>query len=149
MKAATAVATKARAYNGPERRALLKSSALEIETSMLQGVVEKVLTSLVTAQVPKLIHDGVQQAIVEVQKGKVKEQKQEGSKQNGIREPGPTGKCRDVWNLLNEISKHEQVSAPRARELAKMRGWNERNATIEFYRWKRFHGYSSTTETRQ
>lgn len=149
MKAVTNAGTKARAYNGPDRRTLLKSSPLEIEASMLQGVVEQVITRLVTAQVPKLIHEGVQQAIVEVQKEKTKEAKQTTSNQNGIKEPGPTGKCRAVWDMLNEVSKREQVSALRARELAKLHGWNERNATIEFYRWKRFHGYSAISETRQ
>lgn len=60
--------------------------------------------------------------------------------QNGVQEPAP-GKCRDVWDALDEFENPRQVSLADALALAIDKGFNPNNARIEFYRWRIFNGY--------
>lgn len=66
--------------------------------------------------------------------------------QNGITMPSIGGKCRAVWDaisaLLAELEEGKQVTAKMVKDLAADEGWNANNASIEFYRWRKFHGFT-------
>lgn len=141
-------------YKGPERRAAHK--AMEIGVKQLEGMVEKVVTDLVAQRMPEVIHEGVHKAITEAQRVTTPSAAQiaqaqadalhRARTQNGVKEPGVEGKCRDAWNALSVLSQKEPVTVASARAVAQANGWNERNTVIEFYRWKRFHGYQAPAQ---
>lgn len=60
---------------------------------------------------------------------------------NGIKQPSIGGACRSVWDACTEmqaldISKPLTVKQVKAH--AATMGWNENNAVIEFYRWRKW-----------
>lgn len=55
---------------------------------------------------------------------------------NGVKMPGP-GACREVWEYL---SKHGDMMPAAIKAVAASHGWNENNASIELYQWRKFHG---------
>lgn len=67
--------------------------------------------------------------------------------QNGVTRPSAGGKCRAVWDaldeLLAELEEGEHVTAKMVKDLAADEGWNVNNASIEFYRWRKFNGFTS------
>jgi len=62
--------------------------------------------------------------------------------QNGVRRPGPEGKCGQAWSLFDETSTKLGQPTPIAdvMDIAKERGLNEANVRTEYARWKKFHG---------
>lgn len=64
---------------------------------------------------------------------------------NGVRRP-IKGKCAEVWATLTAMQEISETDAPititEVRALAEAHGWNINNATIEFYGWRKFHGYN-------
>lgn len=63
---------------------------------------------------------------------------------NGVRKP-IKGKCAEVWAMLTamqELHPHAAINIADVRALAETQGWNINNATIEFYGWRKFHGYN-------
>lgn len=62
--------------------------------------------------------------------------------QNGIKRPSAGGRCRAVWDAMDEYRANEGVlpDAKFVRALAVENGWNPNNASIEFYQWRKFNG---------
>ena len=64
---------------------------------------------------------------------------------NGVRKP-IKGKCAEVWATLTAVQEISENNTPltisEVKELAATHGWNLNNATIEFYGWRKFHGYN-------
>lgn len=62
--------------------------------------------------------------------------------QNGIKRPSIGGKCRAIWDALDEYRAEtgELPTSKTVKELAADSGWNPNNASIEFYQWRKFHG---------
>ncbi|MBC9053185.1 hypothetical protein IAP83_01625 [Pseudomonas aeruginosa] len=58
--------------------------------------------------------------------------------QNGVKRPGP-GKCLEVWEYLDQ---HGNLTPKDLKPVAAEKGWNENNALIELYGWRRFNGIS-------
>ncbi|MBZ0330020.1 hypothetical protein KZO25_06765 [Halomonas sp. ANAO-440] len=56
--------------------------------------------------------------------------------QNGVKRPGP-GKCLEVWEWLDE---NGNCMPKNLRPVAAEKGWNENNAQIELYQWRKFNG---------
>lgn len=56
--------------------------------------------------------------------------------QNGVKRPGP-GKCLEVWEWLDE---NGNCMPKDLRPVAAEKGWNENNALIELYQWRKFNG---------
>lgn len=56
--------------------------------------------------------------------------------QNGVKRPGP-GKCLEVWEYLDQ---HGNMMPKDLKQIAAEKGWNENNALIEMYGWRRFNG---------
>ncbi len=63
---------------------------------------------------------------------------------NGARQPGEGTKCRAVWDGLEGIAGVDEstVTVGDARKMAETNGWNMNNTVIEFYQWRKFHGFS-------
>jgi hypothetical protein len=62
---------------------------------------------------------------------------------NGVKRPREGGLCAAVWAALDSMHAAGVVpTAKDVRELATAKGWNQSNASIEFYQWKRFMGMS-------
>lgn len=70
--------------------------------------------------------------------------------QNGVKRPSAGGKCRAVWDaldeLLSELEAGEAVTAKMVKDLAADEGWNANNASIEFYNWRKFNGISGRSK---
>lgn len=62
---------------------------------------------------------------------------------NGIKMPGP-GACREVWEYL---SKHGDMMPAAIKAVAEQHGWNQNNASIELYQWRKFHGVKRAAKT--
>ena len=71
--------------------------------------------------------------------------------QHGIRQPGKGGKCRAVWDAMDDLVKNRKVgkndlygakdiAVADARILAGKNDWNVNNTVIEFYQWRKFNG---------
>ena len=56
--------------------------------------------------------------------------------QNGVMRPGP-GKCLEVWEYLDQ---HGNMMPKDLKPIAGEKGWNENNALIELYQWRKFNG---------
>jgi len=61
---------------------------------------------------------------------------------NGVKRPSAGGKCRQVWDALDEFraSKKTVPTVSDAKAIATEAGWNVSNAAIEFYQWRKFNG---------
>ncbi len=73
-----------------------------------------------------------------------KTSKERSEVRNGVRKP-IKGKCAEVWAMLTamqELHPHAAINIADVRALAETQGWNLNNATIEFYGWRKFHGYN-------
>lgn len=62
--------------------------------------------------------------------------------QNGVRRPGPDGKCGRVWALADHLSAALGHAVPISSllEAGKAEELNESNVRTEYARWKKFHG---------
>lgn len=64
---------------------------------------------------------------------------------NGVRKP-IRGLCADVWAACTELHNADTDTPPtlaQIKERAVQMGWNINNATIEFYGWRKFHGFNA------
>jgi hypothetical protein len=61
---------------------------------------------------------------------------------NGVKRPSAGGKCRAVWDALDQYQAEEKEvpTASIVKMITEDEGWNPNNATIEFYQWRKFHG---------
>lgn len=59
---------------------------------------------------------------------------------NGVTRPSIGGKCRDVWDMLDEIGSN--ATAKQAREEAAKRGYDKTTTMVQFYKWRKFNGIS-------
>ena len=66
---------------------------------------------------------------------------------NGIKRPSVGGKCRAVWDAMDELrdANGTPPTAKQVKEMATERGWNPNNASIEFYQWRKFNGITGRT----
>jgi len=64
---------------------------------------------------------------------------------NGVRRPAPGGLCAAVWAWLDE---HRDATSADVKAQAEKVGWNQSNASIEFYGWRRFMGLNKPRKTR-
>lgn len=61
--------------------------------------------------------------------------------QNGIVRPSVGGKCRAIWDACDALYAKGTMPMPKViKELAQANGWNENNAVIEMYQWRKFNG---------
>ena len=61
--------------------------------------------------------------------------------QNGIIRPSEGGKCRQIWDACDAIAAAGSTPMPKLiKAVAANNGWNENNAVIEMYQWRKFHG---------
>lgn len=62
--------------------------------------------------------------------------------QNGIKRPSIGGKCRAIWDALDEYRAEtgELPTSKTVKELAADEGWNPNNASIEYYQWRKYNG---------
>ena len=62
--------------------------------------------------------------------------------QNGVKRPSAGGMCRAVWDYC-DATRTPDGTAPtvkQVKEYAVTQGWNENNASIEYYQWRKFNG---------
>jgi hypothetical protein len=60
---------------------------------------------------------------------------------NGIKQPSIGGACRNVWDACSEMQALDPATPLKVKQVkthAATMGWNESNAVIEFYRWKKW-----------
>lgn len=60
---------------------------------------------------------------------------------NGIKQPSIGGACRSVWDACTEMQALNPATPLKVKQVkdhAVTMGWNENNAVIEFYRWKKW-----------
>jgi hypothetical protein len=57
---------------------------------------------------------------------------------NGVKRPSAGGMCRAVWDACDAIG--PSATAKDVKKLAETNGWNQNNASIEFYQWRKFNG---------
>lgn len=68
--------------------------------------------------------------------------------QNGVRRPLPDSLCGQVWTALDQMHAAGVVPTGKdVKELAVAKSWNQSNASIEFYQWRRFMGLSKPRVT--
>jgi hypothetical protein len=62
-------------------------------------------------------------------------------KRNGIKQPSIGGACRSVWDACAKMQALDPATPLKVKQVkahAVTMGWNENNAVIEFYRWKKW-----------
>lgn len=65
----------------------------------------------------------------------------EREERNGIKRPSVGGTCRAIWDAMDElVAQGETPTAKIVRSMATEYNWNENNASIEFYQWRKFNG---------
>lgn len=57
---------------------------------------------------------------------------------NGVTRPSIGGKCRAVWDMLDELG--DDVTAKQARTKAAELGFDKTTTMVQFYRWRKFNG---------
>lgn len=55
---------------------------------------------------------------------------------NGVKRPRPGGLCAAVWQWLDQ---HPDAKLADVRAAANKKSWNQNNASIEFYGWRKFN----------
>jgi hypothetical protein len=63
---------------------------------------------------------------------------------NGVKRPAPGGLCAAVWEALDQMHAAKvEITAQAVRDLATAKGWNQSNASIEMYQWRKFMGLNT------
>lgn len=65
--------------------------------------------------------------------------KVEREERNGVKRPRAGGACAAVWEYLDQ---HGNMQPKDLKPVAAEKGWNENNALIELYGWRKFMGLS-------
>lgn len=62
--------------------------------------------------------------------------------QNGVKRPSIGGVCRAVWDACDafRLQTGRSPMPKEIKELAAEEGWNQNNASIEMYQWRKFNG---------
>ena len=68
----------------------------------------------------------------------------EREQRNGVKRPRVGGACAAVWAWLDQNPDSQLADV---REVASRNRWNQNNATIEFYAWRRFNRASGPSAT--
>jgi len=68
---------------------------------------------------------------------------------NGVKRPSIGGKCRIVWDYCDTYMKEHNTSPmpKHMKETALLQGWNENNAILEMYQWRKFNGLTKKSKT--
>lgn len=117
---------------------------VEVKAIPFADTIEHEVEAVVLAKLAPAIHDaihvGVQQALAKAtQPPQAKEVARE--EQHGVRRPKAGGRCDQVWQQLGNMNaKGEELSLQAIVEVARKNGWNENNARVELYQWRKFHG---------
>jgi len=117
---------------------------VEVKAIPFADTIEHEVEAVVLAKLAPAIHDaihvGVQQALAKAtQPPQAKEVTRE--EQHGVRRPKAGGRCDQVWQQLDSMNaKGEDPSLQSIVEVARKKGWNENNARVELYQWRKFHG---------
>ena len=84
----------------------------------------------------------LRQALPTETSGKGLQIEKDREERNGIKRPSVGGKCRAIWDALDEYRAEtgELPTSKTVKELAADSGWNPNNASIEFYQWRKYHG---------
>lgn len=64
---------------------------------------------------------------------------------NGVKRPRAGGLCAAVWDFCDHVARTEgasEVTSKVVKQAAADKGWNENNALIEMYGWRKFNGIS-------
>lgn len=64
---------------------------------------------------------------------------------NGVKRPRAGGLCAAVWDFCDHVARTEgssEVTSKVLKQAAADKGWNENNALIEMYGWRKFNGIS-------
>ena len=114
-------------------RAACKEAAIKNYSKM---TVADMRTALATMTTPTVEVQPQPQTIV------VKPQRPPVDEKNGVRAP-LSGVCRDLWDALSAmLAKGTAPDSKAVRELTEKKGWNQNNSSIEFSRWRRYHGFA-------
>ncbi|UQP00357.1 hypothetical protein L0Z36_15930 [Burkholderia multivorans] len=65
--------------------------------------------------------------------------KVEREERNGVKRPRAGGACAAVWEYLDQ---NGNMQPKDLKPVAAEKGWNENNALIELYQWRRYMGHS-------
>lgn len=57
---------------------------------------------------------------------------------NGVKRPSAGGKCRGIWDMLDEIG--PDASAKQARDTGIPMGFDKTTIMVQYYRWRKFNG---------
>lgn len=62
--------------------------------------------------------------------------------QNGVKRPSAGGMCRAVWDACwaHQAATSTPPTAKEVKAIAETNGWNQNNASIEYYQWRKFNG---------
>lgn len=62
--------------------------------------------------------------------------------QNGVKRPSAGGMCRAVWDYCDSVRTPDGTAptVKQVKEYAVAQKWNENNASIEYYQWRKFNG---------
>ena len=121
-----------------------KASAVAVEAA--DGEMVKTLENTLAGRVLKdlqdplneIVHNAVRSAILvasKVEEAPVKDR-------STIARPAAGGRCAKVWDALDKMSEQKggTPSLQEVRKEAMRRRWNKSTATIQYYRWRNFHG---------
>lgn len=143
-EAKAAAAAVAKAAKAAERAA--KKKAAEAEKAEKKKAAEAAKAAKLKAVADAKAEKEAAKAAKEQAKldAKVAKDSQRQPEQNGIRRPGPDGKCGQVWGLADTLSAELGQAVPIANLLkaGEEQGLNPNNIRTEYARWKKFHGLS-------
>jgi hypothetical protein len=105
---------------------------------------EKAVLEHLTKVLPAAVHEAVHACLVRNVLAQGGAAPSERKIQNGVREPKHGGKCYTVWAKLDTMrSAGMEPTLPEVIAMAHAEGWNANNTRIEYYNWRRFHGYGA------
>lgn len=127
-------------------------------TTKLEKEIEGLVLQRIAEMLPGVVHDAVHEGVIHIipDSAPAAEQpaKAGGAKlldvikieKNGVVRPPRPGKCLEVWQALDAMYKPKgrkpavMPTLQQIKDHAIAQGWNESNARVEFYRWKKFMG---------
>jgi len=105
---------------------------------------EKAVLEHIGKVLPAAVHEAVHACLVKVALSQGDAAPSERAIQNGVRHPKHGGKCHTVWAKLDTMRKAGmEPTLPEVIAMAHAEGWNANNTRIEYYNWRRFHGYGA------
>lgn len=86
-------------------------------------------------KLPEILPEGEKGTGIKIEKDR--------PEKHGVKRPSAGGVCRAVWDFCDEVLRNTGGMVPSpslVKEQAAKSGWNENNAVIELYQWRKFHG---------